>query len=411
MRATFSELWSRSRLSLRDLGRLVGRSVLSLTLGLGVASIVASLLTREQYGTYRYVIDIAAALAFLSLPGLNQVVMQDTAKGLDGTLSRAWRRRLSASLIWTFVLMGLAVYYYSTERHLLARAFAAAAPLFPVKTALDAYRFYLLGRREFRLYTSIPLAIQIVVSAGTVLTAFLTRDPVVMLVVFGVLETLLHVAAFRYVLRRLPPRNVEFSASGLRFGVGLSAANITASLSAQLDTILVAAMFAMPEVALLSLAMLPVRYSRLLLNSLGEFFGPRVVSESGPRLFRRANRVILITVSVALAYVVIASTLMPVFFRTFFRDYPDAIPLAILAMLLLLVGVPITVMEQTLFAQERLAQTTMLRLLQFLFDLAVMVVLVQRFGVLGAVVGRIVAALFRLGMISIVYFRNCREAG
>lgn len=408
-----SKLWSQYNLSgvAIDISQLVGRNLISLIVSLGVAKLLTSVFTREEYGIYQFVIGIVASLGFLSLPGMNQIIIQETAKGKHGMLSQALRWQLKVSPIYSAVILILAGYYqFIAKETVIALCFAATFIFFPLKSAISSYLSYLLGRQDYTLYTRLPLFVSLGVALTTALTAWATRNPVVVLAAFGITATLLHLFGYGFVLKNRPPENTDYSQSAIHFGLSLSALYITPSISARLGTILVGTLLSMPEVALLSLMFLPLQKSKILLGPLLEFLSPRVVTQSGPNMFRRANQAMLIYVTIMLGFVILVAAMMPVFFRIFFPDYMDAMLLARLAIFCMLPSAPAGIMELTIYSQKRLTQTRNFRFIQFAFDLVITYVCIRTWGVVGSILSRFLSGSLRTSMVSIYYFKNRRQA-
>ena len=408
-----SSIWAKHSLfrAAVDIGQLMLRNLVLLAISLVVASVVTSTLSRDQYGMYRFTTGVAASLAFFSLPGLKQVIMQEAAKGHHGVLSHALRFRLKASALYSAALLIVAGYYQFVARQTtLALCFAVVSCLFPLGSVLDSYQSYLLGRGNYALYSRLPVLVGIFTAFAMALTAWAVRDPVALLVAVGAAQVVLQIVAHAVALRTQPPLNEESSPSALQFGIGLSAVNALATISAQLGTILVGILLTMPQVAVLNIATMSLDKSKIMIGVLGEFFGPRVVSQSGPSLFRRANRVMLVYVSTVMAYALLMTAIVPILFRVFFPKYQDVIPLAILAIFSMLPSAPAAIMEMTMYSQERLNQMSTMRFAQFAFDLLVGFTLIHAWGVRGAILGRFLAGAFRTGMTLVFYLRNHRES-
>jgi O-antigen/teichoic acid export membrane protein len=392
------------------LGSLLQRNLIILGVSLGVASVVTRVFSREDYGTYAFTVEIFSALGFLSLPGLVQTIIQETAKGRDGSLRKAQKLRLSISPFYSVVLLGIAFYYYFLgNQQTLAFCFLAISVVFPLKASLDGYRGYLLGKREFSLYARLPILVQAGVGIATALTAWLSRNPALTLFAFGLTEVILNLTAYLISLRMMPPKNKEFSSSAVRFGIGLSFVNIMASISSRMDTILVGTLLSMPQVAVLDLASMPLEKSKMITGVFGEYFSPGILSKSGTSLYRRANQVILVYVSIVFIYALCLSIALPLLFRLLFPDYLDVVPLAIFALFSMVVSAPANIMELTFFSEERLFQTGFMRTIQFAFDVGILYICISLLGVLGAFVARFFAGALRSTMASFFYFKNRKE--
>ena len=397
--------------AITEITQLMGRQVLLAVTGLGVVTVLTRALQREGFGTYQFTLGIASALAFLALPSLKQVVLQETAKNRHGILYQASKLRLKGSLVHTLALLAVSAYYgLVAEDGRLSMCFLAAALTFPVASALDTYQPYLLGRRAYGSYSRATGLVGLASGVGTVLVTLVRSFPAAAVAATGISQALAHLSARALALRRTPLQNSDCSASALRFGVGLSLVGALPMVSGHLSTVLVGGMLSMSDVAVLTLALLPVSKSKALLAPLGEFLAPRVVSQTGRGLFRRATRVMLVYVGIVLAYVVVTALAMPLAFGLLFPDYRDAVPAAQLGMCTLLLSAPAAILELTIFAQERLGQTTLMRAIEFVFDVCVTYGGVRLWGVTGAIAARLLSSGLRSAVAIVFFLRNREQA-
>lgn len=394
-----------------DIGQLLMRNIVLMIVGLLVTKVITSSLSREEYGMYQYALGIAASLAFMSLPGLKQVTMQEAAKGRHGILSRTLKIRIYSSILYSVLLLFVAVYYrFFAEQNGIAACFLVVSLVFPLGSAFEVYQSYLLGREQYGLYSRLPIITGLASAPVMALTAWYFKDPVILLAIMGLMQIFLNFASYRFAMKAIPPQNNDFTSSSLKFGMGLSMLNIMPSISAQLDTIIIGTMFTMSEVAVLQMASLPLDKSKLVINILGEFFSPKVTSHTGRALFKKANRTMVIYLSVVAAYILLVAAIIPIFFRLIFPNYIDVVPLAILAVCSMLASVPSHIMEMTLYAEERLKQTVAMRFIQFGFDIVIAFTAIKMWGIWGAFIGRFIAGGIRTGMVTFFYVRNHRKA-
>ena len=106
-------------------------------IGLVVISLLTSIFTHANTAPMNSPSRFFAALGFFSLPGLAQVIMQETAKGNHGALGGPDGNRLKAVLPYCLVLLMLAAYYqFIAAQPILARTFAIISLVHPLKSAL-----------------------------------------------------------------------------------------------------------------------------------------------------------------------------------------------------------------------------------------------------------------------------------
>jgi Na+-driven multidrug efflux pump len=76
----------------------------------------------------------------------------------------------------------------------------------------------------------------------------------------------------------------------------------------------------------------------------------------------------------------------------------------------LLAAAPAGILELTLFSEQRLAQTSLMRAVQFGFDLLVSLGCITWWGVAGAFIARFFSGAMRTLLVTIFYLKNRREA-
>jgi len=90
---------------------LAGQVASSLA-ALGLAVAFANLIPKETYGQYKYVLSLASIVGAFSLTGMATAVIQAVARGLDGTLSKAFRLNLKWGVLITAISLAGSLYYF-----------------------------------------------------------------------------------------------------------------------------------------------------------------------------------------------------------------------------------------------------------------------------------------------------------
>ncbi len=396
--------------NLFQVGHLFVRNILTAGVGILVISVITSILSTEQFGTYRFAIGIVSSLAFLGLQGLNTVIMQETAKGRHGVLNKALRLRLKASVVYTAVLLAIACYYYFVAgQHLLAFCIASVSFFFPLSFAFDSYKPYLLGLKEYIIYSRLPVFESLISAVFVISVAWIAKNPIAILFSMVFSQCAIHLIFYRLILRLHPPQNKDYSSTAMSFGLKLSAINTFGCISSQMDTILTGMLLTMSDVAILRIATLPLVKLKELINVLVEYVSPHIVSHSGHQLFKRAKwAIIALTIAVIICTALIAMAL-PWFFNIFFPKYVDVVPLAVLALFSMVVSMPTRIIQLTLFTEERSKQIGYMRTIQFVFDIIILFVMLKIYGVMGAIISRYLAGILWTIMNFVVYLKNRRE--
>ena len=78
---------------------LVFSQVVSITSSLGLAIIFARFFSKENYGTYKYILSLAGIISTFKLTGLPAAITQSIARGYDGAFHVGFRRAQCRTLL------------------------------------------------------------------------------------------------------------------------------------------------------------------------------------------------------------------------------------------------------------------------------------------------------------------------
>lgn len=400
-----------SRQHVYDAGQLVIRNFLLLVVGLFVTKVLTSEFDREGFGTYQFVLAIIASLSFISLPALNTITLQETAKGRHGVLNHVLKIRLKASMFNGTILLLVAGYYgLYTDKTDVGFGLALVSFIFPIASCFDGYQHYLLGRKEYNLYARLPVTFAIVTAMIIATVAWLTKNAIMVLLFSGIGQLLASGFVYLYVIRIVPPQNKEFSFSAIRFGKGLSGLAILGTISAQMSTLLVGNFLSLNEVAILTMIRMPMLKSRMFLQAISQYVSPKIQSQSGKTLFIQTEKILIVYMGFILGLVVGLVLFVPVLYKVLFPKYIDTVLLAQLGAVTLLVNAPSTILEMSLLSQERLNQLAIIRPVQFFADIVIVACCLYFFKVPGIVLARFLAGVVRTSQTGYFYLKNRQEA-
>ena len=98
---------------------------------LALAMVVSRFVSKDAYGTYKYIFSIIAILSAFSLSGLSTAVFQSVARGFDGALQEGFWKNLRWSLFIFIGSLGLAIYYFALHNSTLAMGVLIGGCLLP----------------------------------------------------------------------------------------------------------------------------------------------------------------------------------------------------------------------------------------------------------------------------------------
>ncbi len=292
-----------------------------------VAIAYANLLPKELYGTYKYVISLAAILAAFSVTGMNSAITRAVAQGAEGTLRSGTRMRLYGGIAGAIIAALIAVYYYSNGNATIGTAMLVIAAFLPLFDTFNTASAYLYGKREFgrdAFYTMITRAgCAVILVAGI----FLTQDLFILLALYFGSYALLRMFFYWYVLRSISSQAAD-DPSAVRYGVHLSVINAFVLVAGQIDKILVFHFLGAVEVAVYFVATAIPDNIKSIVRNIGVLAAPKYAALSEdearralPDLWRKTLFFTLLLLAGVVAYVLIS----PYLFRLIFPTYAEAV--------------------------------------------------------------------------------------
>lgn len=160
-----------------------------------------NLLPKETYGTYNYLLSLAATLGFLTLSGAGTGVLRAVARGNDSVLSYAVRLQLRYNTIAMATIGAAAIYYWIHGNIVFAISLGVLAISFPVSEALHTFEPFFIGQKRFDLLTVIAILSSILSATATIITIFFTKNVLVLVLVYAVMSTVPNIFGYLYAKR------------------------------------------------------------------------------------------------------------------------------------------------------------------------------------------------------------------
>lgn len=351
--------------------------------------IFANFLSKETYGTYQYLLSIAAIASAFTLTGMNNAVARAVARGYDGALKESVRMQLHWGLIPATGAFIISVYYFLNGNIVLGAGLLCIALFTPLNAAFGTYGAFLQGKQDFKrafLY-GMGWNIPYYIAVGCV--AIFSQPAIILLFASLASQCVALWFFYRKTISAYNPAN-KTDPETIPYGKHMSAMNLLSALAAQADTVLAFHFLGAAELALYSFATaIPER--------LGSFFKfiqtaalPRL-SKKEPEQIRSAfgSRIwfaIAATSFAVLAYVLVA----PYLFLLLFPTYLEAIPftqLYALTIIASLAGLFVT----GLTAGRRVQELYIFSIASPILQLSLQLGGVFVWGLWGLLVGRIIS--------------------
>jgi O-antigen/teichoic acid export membrane protein len=349
----------------------------------------ANLISREVYGTYKYVLSIVTILSIPTLSGMHIALVQAIARGYEGVLIRGVIMKMRWGFFGSVGGLAVAGYYYFAGHNLtLTISFLIAAAFLPLMEAFLLYDSLLAGRKLFPLETKLNSTVNLI--AVAIMISVLLLKPSVILVVaaYFISYTLLRFGCFLFTWRRLKP-NKEEDSSAITYGKHLSVMNIVGAISSRLDQILLWHFLGAASVAVYSFALAPIEQISGFLKMVLSLAFPKLAAQD-PEVIKKTlpakmMKFYFFTAAGALAYVIFA----PYFYDLFFPQYAEAVNYSRLFAIILLFF-PQKLIGSALQAKVKTKILYILSAVNSIVRIAGLVIFLPLYGITGAIVANII---------------------
>ena len=397
------------RYTLKGIGWLTVSQIGIALVAFGSSIAFAHFVTKEAYGTYRFLLSVFWTLSAFSLTGLSTAATQAIARGDEGVYRRSFRLTVLWSIPISLISIPGAAYYFLQHNITLAIGLLIMAAIGPFMQASFLFGIYLEAKREFRLYSLFGIALNFFPALLLVLSMFLTKEPIVFFAIYLIGNVAIGLAFGWWVYFRFKPNdkvNTEYFKNGSHF----SAMNVLATIAQQVDKLLIFHYLGAAQLAIYTFALALPEQAKGLLNNIGTLafpkFSQRSAQEIEANLWRRMGYYTAFLVVVTLVYVLLA----PIFFKIFFPTYSDAIwysQLFALSLIFVSNTVPLTVLQ----AQAAKLELYIFNILSPIVQILALFVFILMYGLLGVIIARIVARIFNLVLLSgLVKYHSLRTA-
>ena len=362
-------------------------SIFSLLLSIGFANI----LSKQAYGTYQYILSIAAFFAALTFSGFNTAITESVARGIEGIFRASIRPQILWNLIPALGALVLSVYYFILGNTLLGFGTFLVAVTVPILNTFNAYTAYLFGKQDFKRASLYALCGNGMYYVLMFLT--LAFYPSALLLIAVNLCITAAAAVFFYVRTIAiyhPP--IKNDSSTVTYARHLSVINILTLIANQVDNIFVFHFLGPVMLAQYSLAsLIPERIGGMF-KSLTSSALPRFASRNLTQI--RENmlvRLLLLLIGV-LVIIVLYAAIAPFFFRVVYPEYAAAVPYSQMYALTI-VGVVGGIVTSAFYAHRRVKELYILNTAVPLFQITVQVLAIILWGIWGLIVAKIISSI------------------
>lgn len=351
--------------------------------GLGLTAAMANLISPEVYGTYKFVLAMAAVVGAFTLTGLQTAIIRSVAKGFEGTFTAGYKLLLRWNLLVTVAAALVSLYYFKQNNTELAIAMLIVGCFSPLMTSGQLSQAFLAGKEKFRAQTfnaSIKTILSAVAMIGTILV---TDNFLYIIFMYFFSKAVLEQFFYFYTVCHYHP-NTEVEESAFGFSKHLSLMNILLIFARQSDKLILFHFLGPVQLAIYSLAIAPVTELKKPEKFLGNLALPKLSKLSIPEIKRTLPRKMLFVFGLCFVLVVLYILSAPYVFYHILPQYTDAIVYSqVFALTLLLT--PSLFFNQVLVTHMQTRQLYITRTVIPIIKIFFLLVCVPVYGLWGAV--------------------------
>lgn len=286
--------------------------------------VFANWLSKETFGTYKYVLSLLGILSIPSLSGMNTAAFNASAKNEDGSFLKAFNLKLKWGFWGSLASLGVALYYFLKGNSILAVCFLIVACFLPFFNSFSLYENFLAGKKEFALQNKFGILTQIISLIFLGGTIFFTKNIFIILLAYFLPLTLLYVLFFHLTKKKFNPKG-KASPETISFGKHLSIMGIWGNITTQLDKIILWHFLGPAPLAIYSVAMMMPDKIKDVLRIIGGLASPKIVvkpiQELKKSIPQKTIQLFVLAIPAMILYILIA----PYIFRWLFPQYAGAI--------------------------------------------------------------------------------------
>lgn len=372
----------------------------SMASSLLLAVAFANLLPTETYGNYKYILSIASILSIPTLQGINTSLVQAIARGYEGSLMPALKTKMKWGLLGGISSLALSGYYYFNHNFTLTICFLIAAVFIPLMESFIIYGPLLTGKKLFKENTIYGIVSQIISMFSMLSVIYFTDSIILIIATYFLSNFLLRFFFFIYVYKK-HVSNKEEDTKTINYGKHLSLMEVIDTIYGQMDKILIFHFLGAYELAIYSFAILPPEQIKAVVKlalplSLPKF-AKSSLQEIKKTIFQKMAKMTLFLFIIMMLYILVA----PLFYNILFPKYLESIKYSQIYITSILAS-SVILPYSALRAQKLTKQLYKINIISPLFQIAVLFVFVTNFGLMGAIISRIINRVFNLVITSFI---------
>src|SRR3989338_323988 len=390
---------------------------ISMGIALALSMLYAHYMSKDIYGSYRYILSMIGMFGVCAIPGMGTAVIRSMARGSFGAFRTASTTIFLFSFGISIACASTAFYFAYKDNDILAFSFFVASFLVPFSEGLGTWRTYFTATKTFHKGTFLSSGVQIIYGISMIsMVGVLILFPLPGFLTTGLLVTtylLAHsipkILLTKRVLHAIP-KDATHDAGMLPYGFRLSALEIPSTIATYLDSVILYVYLGPSALAIYSFALAPVEQLKSLFGTTATVSMPKLAEKTSTKesnemlrktLPRKLFRASIFTACIIALYILSA----PLLFQILFPNYMEAVRYT-QVFALSMVLFPLSVFGTALKAEGNIKKIYIFSIGEPLVQILAIITLVQLYGLWGAIAARVGGRLLNMTLQTYLYMKK-----
>lgn len=377
----------------------VGISFIAFVLSITFARYVS----KEVYGTYRFLLSLFWTLTAFSFTGLSSAVVRAIAQGKEGAYKQSFKYTIFGSIPMSLIAIGISLYHFYHNNSILGFGALAIGFLGPLFQLAYLYGSFLEGKKEFKHNSFLGIILNVIPAIALIIGTFFVKNSLIFFLIYLITHILTGASLCVWTFKKYRPNSVK-SENLLEVGAHFSLMNILNTLSTQIDQILTFHYLGAAQLAIYSFTKAIPDQLKALFNTASTLafpkFANRNIHEIEKSFWRKIIGFTLVSAAASVAFYFTA----PYIFEFLFPKYIDSVfytQIYAFALIPIATIIPVAVLQAHTAQRELYIFNTA----SACFNILALFLLIPKYFILGAVIAKIASRIFNLVLSSILVSR------
>lgn len=361
--------------------------IITLIKGFVISILMANLLTKENYGYYKFILSIFATISIFGLQGLSTAITQSVAINNDGIVKKTIKTALKWSWIGSVFLLIFAFYYFTKNNLTFTLSFLVLAISFPLYSISGYYGAILAGKKKFNIQTKyysiyslisfLALALAIIISKNVfwIVFAFIASDIIV--------GNIFNLKVKKFL------KNKSIEKNSINYGIKLSAINLMGAIAQNIDKVILPILLSYQDLAVYSIALvIPEQIKNLFKNilplTMPKFASTNINYESKQKIFSYILKIAVLIIPLIIIYWYLAEFI----FKLIYPQYAESVAYSKIFSLSLLT-IPTILIDSLFYAKKKTKIIFKNNFINSISQIIITILLTYYYGLWGLIIARL----------------------